>query len=189
MHDELCERAIRWLGGTRRCNPVFSRCASCAEIPDAIGWSSCHLWRGSTVVECKTSASDFYADKKKRIRYKDKFGLLPAWISKKQAQAHEGFEIVEQTMMGDFRFYFCFPGVISAKMVAEHAPDHGLVYKDGRAVRIIIPAPRRTLVDRESEIWFLRFAIINGKQSGVTEKPPKIPLTSECELIRGANLS
>ena len=51
-HEQLCERARRWLSGTRRCDPVFSGIASCDEIPDAIGWSSRYGWYGSTVVEC-----------------------------------------------------------------------------------------------------------------------------------------
>jgi hypothetical protein len=36
---------------------------------------------------------------------------------------------------------------------------------DGRSVRVIRPAPRRVaLVDKDAEIRYLRFAIINGKR-------------------------
>lgn len=66
-HEKLCDRAVRWLRGTRRCNPVYSRNASCAEIPDAIGWSSSYYWYGSTVIECKASVPDFYADQRKKF--------------------------------------------------------------------------------------------------------------------------
>ena len=167
-HEELCERALRWLRGTRRCNPVFSRCASCSEIPDAIGWSSAHGWRGSTVIECKTSLSDFHADKKKRYSYRHKeFGHLYRgrdWRAPKLKEMCE-YERVENALMGDYRIYFCLPGVITPAMVEEHAPDHGLLYADGRKMRIVRPAPRRELVNRECEIWFLRFAIINGKEN------------------------
>jgi len=68
-HAELVERAMNWLA-SRRCAPIFNNCASCAEIPDAIGWSSSYKHRGSLVIECKASRSDFYADKKKRFRWK-----------------------------------------------------------------------------------------------------------------------
>ena len=161
-HDELCERGKRWLSGTRRCNPVFSRCASCAEIPDAIGWSS----DGSTVIECKTSLSDFYADKKKRFMWQhpehENWRLNRDRITLKRAK-EEGFKLIEVPMMGNFRFYMCEPGIITPAMVEEHAPDHGLVWKDGRKMTVVRVAPERKLVDRESEIRFLRFAIINGK--------------------------
>jgi hypothetical protein len=165
-HDELCERAKHWLGGTRRCNPVFSNIASCAEIPDAIGWSSCYGWRGSTVIECKTSVSDFYADKQKRIGWQDSNGYIHAshWVTKKTAKEREWKE-VEVPMMGDYRFYLCLPGVLTAELVEKHAPDHGLIYRDGRAMRIIRHAPKRTNVDKDTEIRYLRFAIINGKKA------------------------
>lgn len=141
-HNELCLRAVQWLRGTRRCNPVYSLNASCAEIPDAIGWSSTYGWRGSTVIECKTSIADFYADQRKRFRW----GLK-----------------TEVSRMGDYRFYLCEPGIITPELVANKAPDHGLIYRYGHAMKIVIPAPRRETVDKDSEIRYLRFAIINGK--------------------------
>ena len=170
-HDELCARARRWLSGTRRCNPVFSNLASCAEIPDAIGWSSAYGWYGSTVIECKISVSDFYADKKKWSAWKhpNREHTYPAKrLSKKQA-AEMGYAQIQIPAMGDYRFYLCEPGIISVALVAEHAPDHGLIYRDGHAMRIVRPAPRRTLVDKNAEIRYLRFAIINGKTPHVRE--------------------
>jgi len=113
------------------------------------------------VVECKTSVRDFYADKRKRFAWRHKehgWIIYKLWTEQK-----ENFEKIEVSMMGDFRFYFCEPGIITTNMVEEHAPDHGLIYKDGRAMRIVRPAPRRTLVDKDGEIRYLRFAIINGK--------------------------
>lgn len=183
-HDQLCKRAMRWLSGTRRCNPVFSNIASCAEIPDAIGWASCYYWEGSQVMECKTSVSDFYADKQKRLGFKDpKSGHIytSTWWGKKRAK-EKGFEEVELPMMGDYRFYLCEPGVISAELVEKHAPDHGLIYKQGNAMRIVRPAPKRTNVDREAEIRYLRFAIINGKVPycrEVIEKQPELFVSQE----------
>ena len=177
-HDELCERARRWLSGTRRCHPVFSQCASCEEIPDAIGWSSAWGWKGSTVIECKTSVSDFRADKKKRFMWKHpqhdwRFGMDR--FSKKRAK-EDGYELVEVPMMGDYRFYFCEAGVLPESMVAEQAPDHGLIYKEGQWIRIVRPAPKREMVDKDSEIRFLRFAIINAKKPYEPPAKPSVPL-------------
>ena len=69
-------------------------------------------------------------------------------------------------LMGNFRFYFCEEGVLPLTLVEEKAPDHGLIYKQGNRIKISRPAPRREeqWVDKYSEIRFLRFAIINGKQ-------------------------
>lgn len=167
-HGELCQRAIRWLRGTRRCSPVYSNCASCAEVPDAIGWSSACHWSGSTVIECKTSVSDFYADQKKRFVWQstEHEGLrhpMKRLTIKKAAEM--GFVKSEVPMMGDFRFYLCEPGILTAELVTEKAPCHGLIYRDGHAMRIIKEAPRREKVDKDSEIRYLRFAIINAKVS------------------------
>lgn len=169
-HKQLEVRARVWLRNTRKCKPVFSNNASCQEIPDAIGWSSHHRWYGSTVVECKTSASDFYADKKKRLRWKPaNYGegkCYPKCISSRiseKAAADEGLTRIEIPTMGDYRFYMCEPGVITAKMVEEHAPDHGLLYVEGRTVKVVRAAPERTNVDLHSEIRYLRFVIINRK--------------------------
>src|SRR5262245_18102650 len=129
--DELCEKAMRWLRGTRRCNPVYAHNASCSEIPDAIGWSSSHQWRGSTVIECKTSVSDFYADLRKYRMWQhpehDLWRFPTKRISKKRAE-QEGFKTIELLSMGDYRFYFCQTDVLSIELVADKAPDHGLIY-------------------------------------------------------------
>jgi hypothetical protein len=154
------------LRGTRRCNPVYSNNASCAEIPDAIGWSSAHDWYGSTVIECKTFLGDFHADHKKRFLWQSTrhcFVRYPAKRFSQEYAAANEFVKVEVPMMGDFRFYLCEPGIISAQLVAEKAPDHGLIYRDGCAMRVIRPAIRRDKVDKDAEIRYLRFAIINAK--------------------------
>jgi hypothetical protein len=151
-----------------RCNPVFSRCASCAEIPDAIGWTSRWQFRGSIVVECKTSHSDFVADRKKAVCYRHPehhFTVSARRLSKKRALA-EGYIEESVERMGDFRFFMCESAhIISIPDIAKHAPDHGLVYVDGIRTRVAVPAPRREKVDQDSEIRYLRFAIINRKPS------------------------
>jgi hypothetical protein len=164
-HDELCERARRWLVGTRRCEPVFSNVASCDEIPDAIGWSSCHKWRGSTVVECKTSVADFYADRRKYKGWRNKrWGWVMTNISRAEREASPE-EWSEEVIpcMGDYRLYMCYPGILAAELVAKHAPDHGLLYVEGRRIRTVIEATRRQEPNYPAEIRYLRFAIINGK--------------------------
>jgi hypothetical protein len=171
-HEELCERARRWLSGSRRCDPVFSNIASCREIPDAIGWSGSYQWQGSTVVECKTSVADFHADKAKYITFVtpgkvlDPFSMTwRRWQVTRSRGVAAGLQQVALPRMGDFRFFMCEEGVISLDLVERHAPDHGLIYACGRQrIKIVKPAPRRTeLVDLRSELRFLRFAVVNRK--------------------------
>lgn len=176
-HLDLCERAIRWLSGTRMCHPVYTSNASCAEIPDAIGWSSHHRWHGSTVVECKTSVSDFHADKKKWVYYREpKYGWeYPGKrISQKEATINN-YELLERPRMGDYRFFMCPPNILALSLIEKHAPDHGLLYAEGRRVRIIRDAPRREKVNYPGEIRYLRFAIINSKEPFLAAEQVSLP--------------
>jgi hypothetical protein len=112
-HEELVERAVRWLYSQGCGFAVGERvCAvSTGEIPDAIGFrSNC-----SILVECKTSRADFKADRKKHFR----------------------FDSPEQGM-GNFRFYLCEEGVISPMEVPE---GWGLLYIAGKLVKKVI-APK-----------------------------------------------
>lgn len=167
-HEELCARARQWLSGSRRCNPVFSNCASCGEIPDAIGWSSQWRSRGCIVVECKTSVRDFRIDEQKYQFWqhpKDERWTYPrSRLTLEEAQA-EGWMLMNLPRMGDFRFYFCEQGLITPEMVEKVAPDHGLAYRTGRSVRVVREAMKRDekMIDRLSEVRYLRFAIINRK--------------------------
>lgn len=173
-HEDLCVRARRWLAGSRRCDPVFSGIASCDEIPDVIGWSSCYRWRGSTVIECKTSVADFHADKRKSLVYRHpQWGEYPAKRMTAAEAEREGYVAIRLPRMGDFRFFLCEPGVLTPWLIEQYAPDHGLIYARGsRRVVIARPAPRRTTdsVDRAAEIRYLRFAIINGKRPYAAER-------------------
>ena len=64
-HKELIVRAARWLKGSKGCSVVLTELVTAAgEIPDAIGWKG----SVSTLVECKTSRSDFLRDKEKGSR-------------------------------------------------------------------------------------------------------------------------
>ena len=80
-HDELVAIARTWLAkpwrnassvGHGSCSVVITDMTSAAwETPDALGWHS----GGSTLVECKTSRSDFKADKKKYVRQHPEKGV------------------------------------------------------------------------------------------------------------------
>jgi hypothetical protein len=181
-HETLCVRARRWLSGTRQCNPVFSNIASCGEIPDAIGWSSRYQWAGSTVIECKTSVSDFYADKKKRFLWRHiehKWRTAYPRLTKKEA-AESGYVLEEVPTMGDYRFYFCDAVILSEELISTHAPDHGLLWLSGRRIRLIRNAPKRENVDKDGEIRYLRFAIINCKKPHIEEaiEPQQLQLVA-----------
>ena len=61
-HDELVLRGVRWLQNTVGCGVVFAEINTALPIiPDVIGWKR----EMSTLVECKTTRSDFLKDKKK----------------------------------------------------------------------------------------------------------------------------
>ena len=65
-HNELCERAARWLQNTQKCRLVLREVVYyVVEIPDAIGWR----WGSSILVECKTSRTDFAVDARKPFRH------------------------------------------------------------------------------------------------------------------------
>ncbi len=65
LHDELVERAERWLWGSQKCQVVLRELTTYAdEIPDVIGFGAGF----STVVECKVSRADWRADQKKSHR-------------------------------------------------------------------------------------------------------------------------
>ena len=66
--------------------------------------------------------------------------------------------------MGDYRFYLCSTNVLTEELVRKHAPDHGLLWLEGSRIKIVRNAPKRELVDKDSEIRYLRFTIINNKK-------------------------
>jgi len=64
-HAQLIKLGEQWLR-KHRCRIVLSeQTVDSGEVPDIIGWrTDCH----SVVIECKTSRSDFFADRKKISR-------------------------------------------------------------------------------------------------------------------------
>jgi hypothetical protein len=106
-HTTMCKRAAQWLRGTKGCNvAVWELTAACSEKPDAIGW---HPYK-STLVECKTSRSDFLRDCKKHHKKTPGYG------------------------MGNYRYYMCPIDVIKAEDLPE---NWGLLYLVNNKVRII----------------------------------------------------
>lgn len=160
-HQELCERAVRWLEGARHCDPVLGGIASAGEVPDAIGWSSAYKHRGSTLVECKTSKSDFYADKAKylQVRHREHGWTYP--LRRIGRAERKDYEVEPIPCMGDYRFFMSEPGIITPEMVTNTRPDHGLLWVTGRTVKNIIDAPRRDNACHPMEIRVLRFALIH----------------------------
>lgn len=111
-HSDLVERAGRWLSTTRRCGLVVQegQCWSVGEFPDAIGWMPDGR---SILVECKTSRSDFHADKRK--------------ISKQSGRE----------TMGRERWYLTPRGLLSP----EDLPDgYGLLETRGKHLKRVVRA-------------------------------------------------
>ncbi len=72
-HKELVDRAFLYLRGYFGSPVVFKeRKASITEQPDAIGFGG---GKGSIVIECKASRTDFLADSKKPFRQKPEEGM------------------------------------------------------------------------------------------------------------------
>jgi hypothetical protein len=109
-HDELVQRAARWLKNTQRCGVVLTEFVSYSpETPDAIGWKNGGLW--SYLVECKTSLGDFYADAKK-----------------------PGRSLRRLAGLGRERYYMTPKGLLDVERVRRNRPGWGLLEVCGRRV-------------------------------------------------------
>jgi hypothetical protein len=106
-HADLVVRATKWLKNTIGCGFVLTELSTASmETPDAIGWTSVT----SYLVECKTSRSDFLADRKKLFR----------------AYPEQG--------MGVYRYYMTPPGLVNP----EELPSRwGLLWVYGRTVKVM----------------------------------------------------
>lgn len=72
-HRQIVNRVARWLKTAKRMTVVMSELRTWnSETPDVIGWLS---GAASIMVECKTSRSDFHADKKKVFRREESRGM------------------------------------------------------------------------------------------------------------------
>ena len=110
-HDELIEKAEKWLYNTMGCGYVITEMAAAGvgEEPDAIGFRSMY----SILVECKASRSDFFADKKKMSRLMPELGI------------------------GNYRYYMSKPGIIEPDDLPE---NWGLLHVKGRRIYQIVNA-------------------------------------------------
>lgn len=108
-HDELVQRAEKWLRGTVGCSVTFNDAIRShnAEQPDAIGWRT----GLSILIEVKVSRSDFLADRKKTFR-----------------------QVPEQGM-GAHRLFMCPPGLISPD---ELPAGWGLLYAHRKKVERVV---------------------------------------------------
>ena len=110
-HRELINCAEHWLLKTKKCSFVFTEFVTPHyEVADAIGFRKKH----TILIECKTSRSDFLADKNKKFRKNPKLG------------------------MGAYRFYLCPKGVIKPEDLPK---GWGLIYIDekGRCKQTVGP--------------------------------------------------
>jgi hypothetical protein len=116
-HKELCGSASKWLR-THGYKVILEEEMSVAEIPDSIGFRiSYENGVTSALIECKTSRSDFFADKKKFFRKNPEKG------------------------MGTFRYFLCEPDIIKK----EDLPDKwGLIYVKDNKARIVCGYSKRT---------------------------------------------
>jgi len=134
-HSELVDLGHKYLMKTIKCSFAIKEISSVAiEIPDVIGFM---IGSPATLlIECKTSRSDFMADKKKEFRKYSRYG------------------------MGIFRSFLCEPGVIN---VEDLPRGWGLLYvKNGRIRRVCgfkrngVYANREFTCDRNLQAeWFL----------------------------------
>ena len=105
-HHELVERGARWLRNTKRCRVVLMEIVtSVSETPDVIGWKGAL----TTLVECKTSRSDFLRDK------------------------HKSFRINRDKGMGFRRYYLTPPGLLTLEDLPEM---WGLIEANTRCIRV-----------------------------------------------------
>lgn len=133
-HDELIERACRWLANTMRCGLVLAepRAQLCREQPDAIGWTPRGL---SILVECKVSVDDFRADRHKCPRRMPEYG------------------------MGRLRFYLTPRDMLRAPAAL---PDRwGLLEVRGRIVKVVrnaLPFEDARVKSAELQLLLARYA-------------------------------
>lgn len=107
-HKELVLQADRWLksqGWTIVIRDCFRAYVDTGEQPDVIAWRNAGCV--SAVIECKATRADFLADRNKPFR------------------ADGG--------MGDWRFIFCPPEVVS---IDEIHTGWGLLHFDGRVRKV-----------------------------------------------------
>ena len=114
-HEDLRKRAVKWLTNSVGCSVVLSEMVSAnTEIPDAIGWK----YGASTLVECKTSRSDFFRDADKCF-------------------------VRSGHCMGNYRYFLVPHDLISEwDLVTAERFGYGLLYAGEKRIQIIKEAER-----------------------------------------------
>lgn len=135
-HQELVTLAIKWLQYRNHHVIVTELATQDCEEPDAIGWKS---GGHTTLIECKTSRSDYLADKRKPYR--------------------------RCKGIGQFRYYLTTPGVVTP---GEVAYGWGLMESHGDALRILA-APIQFEPDYRREAKILLSLIRRGAARGLEE--------------------
>lgn len=137
-HNDLCLVAVKWLkransNGGPGCHVAVSECRSgwTGEIPDAIGFRAAGFDDGSVVVECKTSRSDFLADKKKAHRESGGLGnwryfMAPAGLIKPD-ELPTGWGLLEVNSRGHVK--------VVAGLAAYYGTDYDTVREQTQAWR------------------------------------------------------
>lgn len=160
-HDELVERAARWLSGSQRCGVVLTEFASSSsEVPDAIGWQKGA--RFSFLIECKTSVSDFYADKKKPGR--------------------SGYNLYAG--VGRLRYYMTPPGLLTREIVRKHRPKWGLLEARKSIVKVKLSAEPFALATAWRELPLLYSYARRIHQYGLTLEEAQAAVSREADRRR-----
>lgn len=98
-HNDLVRRGAEWLRRHHNCGVVLTEYHSRLDaVPDVIGFG----YRGSVVIECKASRSDFFADKNK---------------------SHRSARVSKQ--LGNYRYYLTSPDIVTSEDIPE---GWGLLY-------------------------------------------------------------
>jgi len=107
-HEELIERGVKWLKGTKQCRVVAREpvLTHFLEVPDVIGFT----FDNSFQVECKASRADFRQD----------------W--KKPSRTHPFL------LLARYNFYMVPPNLVKPEEVPE---DWGLLYCHPKIVRVV----------------------------------------------------
>ncbi len=107
-HQDLVMIGDKWLKkrGVQVSMREIGAYTTNGEKPDIIGWTS----NNTVLIECKTSRSDFFADRKKLFRH------------------------VPDKGMGDYRLYLCPEGILKPE---DMPSGWGLLWWDGDKVKCI----------------------------------------------------
>jgi len=106
-HETLVQAAAAWLKKNHRVVGTELQ-TNASETPDAVGWTG---WGRCTVVECKTTRSDFFANANKvheragsGVGHERWFLTPPALVEK--SEVPEGWGLLEYTPSGHSRGYY-----------------------------------------------------------------------------------